>query len=73
MYKIVIKYPPEYKTPIRIDLAEDREEAYDIQDEVEQGFGSCLILNEEEYKEFLKLAIDELIHLKHESGDKGRN
>ncbi len=68
MYKIVIKYPPEYKTPIRIVEAKNREEAYDTQDEVEQGFGSCLILNEEEYKEFLKLAIDELILLK-PSGD----
>jgi hypothetical protein len=45
---------------MHIEEAEDLEEAYDTQDEVEQGFGSCLILNEEEWKEFLKLAIDEL-------------
>ena len=79
MYKIIIKYRPEYKTPMRIREADNLEEAYDKQDEVEQGFGSCLILNEEEYKEFLKLAIDEaiingviffdddeLIHIKHD-------
>ena len=60
MYKIIVKYRPEYKTPMRIEEVEDLEEAYDTQDEVEQGFGSCLILNQEEWKEFLELAIDEL-------------
>ena len=60
MYKIIVKYRPEYKTPMRIEEAEDLEEAYDTQDEVEQGFGYCLILNQEEWKEFLELAIDEL-------------
>ena len=42
MYKIIVKYRPEYKTPMRIEEVEDLEEAYDTQDEVEQGFGSCL-------------------------------
>ena len=55
MYKIIIKYRPEYKTPMRIEEADSLEEAYDTQDEVEQGFGSCLILNEEEYKELKQL------------------
>lgn len=55
MYKIIIKYRPEYKTPMYIEEAEDLEEAYDIQDEVEQGFGSSLILTEDEYKELKQL------------------
>jgi len=64
VYKILIKYPSEYKTPLRIEERDDRLDANDLLDEVEQGFGSCLIFNEEEYKEFLRLAIDELIHIK---------
>tara|TARA_B100000963_G_scaffold5095_1_gene3876 strand:- start:15339 stop:15536 length:198 start_codon:yes stop_codon:yes gene_type:complete len=53
MYKILIKYPPEYKTPIRIEEREDRLDAIDLLDEVEQGFGSCLIFNPQEWDEFI--------------------
>jgi hypothetical protein len=50
MYKIIIKYPPEYKTPIRIEERDVFEEALDLRDEVEQGFGSCIILDEKNYE-----------------------
>ena len=55
MYKIVIKYPPEYKTPIRIEERDDKLDTIDLLDEVEQRFGSCLIFNKEDWKEFCKL------------------
>ncbi len=57
MYRVLIKYPPEYKTPLRVAERDDKLDAIDLLDEVEQGFGSCLIFNEEEWKEFLKLNI----------------
>jgi len=49
--KLVIKYPPEYKTPIRIEEAEDLEEAWDREDEVKQGFGQALILTDKQWEE----------------------
>ena len=51
MYKVIIKYRPEYKTPIRIEEAEDIDEAYDLVDFAEQQFGVGIILNQEEFKE----------------------
>lgn len=59
MYKILIKYPPEYNTPLRIEERENLEEALGLADEVEQGWGSCMVFNKEEWKEFLKLSKDE--------------
>ena len=55
MYKILIKYPPEYNTPLRIEERENLEEALGLADEVEQGWGSCMVFNKEEWKEFIKI------------------
>jgi hypothetical protein len=51
MYKVIIKYRPEYNAPIRIEEAEDIDEAYDLVDEAEQQFGVGIVLNQEEFKE----------------------
>ena len=61
MYKILIKYPPEYKTPIRIEERANKLDAIDLLDEVEQGFGSCLIFNPQEWDEFTKGWVSEII------------
>lgn len=55
MYKVIIKYRPEYKTPIRIEEAEDIDEAYDLVDDAEQQFGVGIILNKKEFKELREL------------------
>lgn len=53
MKRLIIAYPPEYKTPIRIEECEDIEEVNDIQDEVQQQFGTCVVLTESQYGELV--------------------
>jgi len=55
MYKVIIKYRPEYKTPISIEEVEDIDEAYDLVDDAEQQFGVGIILNKEEFEELREL------------------
>ena len=53
MYKLIIAYPLEYKTPVRTEECEDIEEVNDIQDEVQQQFGTCVVLTESQYQELV--------------------
>lgn len=53
--KIIITYPPEYKTPMRIETIEDEEDAIDKAAEVSQGFGQALVLTEKEYQKLTEL------------------
>jgi len=55
--KLIIVYPPEYRTPIVIETVEDEEDANDRAAEVSQGFGQTLILTEKELKELINLII----------------
>ena len=59
MFKVIITYPPEYKTPIKIEERSDEEDLYILIDEVEQQFGKCLIIYDHEWKEFVKLINEE--------------
>jgi hypothetical protein len=56
--KVIITYPPEYRTPMRIENIKDEEDAIDKAAEVRQGFGQALVLTEKEYQELLKLVKD---------------
>ena len=53
MYRLIIAYPLEYRTPIRIEECEDIEEVNDTQDEVQQQFGTCVVLTESQYQELV--------------------
>jgi hypothetical protein len=53
MYRLIIAYPLEYKTPVRIEECEDIEDVNEIQDEVQQQFGTCVVLTESQYKQLV--------------------
>ena len=49
--KVIIKYNPEYKTPIKVHEVEDFEDAWDLIDEAKQGFGQGIILTDQEFEQ----------------------
>lgn len=51
--KVIIKYNPEYKTPVKVHEVEDVEDAWDLIDEAGQCFGQGIILTDEEFKDII--------------------
>ena len=59
MCRVIVTYPPVYKTPIKIEKVDGQEELFDLMDEVEQQFGKCTVIHDHEWKEFVKLINEE--------------
>jgi hypothetical protein len=57
--KVIIKYNPEYKTPVKVHEVEEAEDAWDLIDEAEQGFGQGIILTDQEFEQLLNQNKDE--------------
>ena len=51
--KVIIKYNPEYKTPVKVHEVEETEDAWDLIDEAKQGFGQGIILTDQEFEQLL--------------------
>ena len=49
--KVIIKYNPEYKTPVKVHEVEDVKDAWDLIDEAGQCFGQGIILTDEEFND----------------------
>jgi len=60
MMKVIIKYIPEYKTPVKVHEVEDVKDAWDLIDEAAQRFGQGIILTDEEFKDIINQNKDEL-------------
>lgn len=51
--KVIIKYNPEYKTPVKVHEVEDIKDAWDLIDEAGQSFGQGIVLTDEEFKDIV--------------------
>lgn len=47
--KVIIKYPPEYNTPVKVHDFDDKNDAVNAAADAEQKFGQAVILTDEEY------------------------
>ena len=57
--KVIIKYNPEYKTPVKVHEVEKVEDAWDLIDEAKQSFGQGIILTDHEFEQLLNQNKDE--------------
>ena len=57
--KVIIKYNPEYKIPVKVHQVEKAEDAWDLIDEAKQSFGQGIILTDQEFEQLLKQKKDE--------------
>ena len=51
--KVIIKYNPEYKTPVKVHDVDNVEDAWDLIDEAGQHFGQGVILTDEEFEDII--------------------
>lgn len=52
--KVIVTYPPEYKTPVMVQEVETLEDAYEIIDEAKQGFGMGVVITDEEFDKMVE-------------------
>lgn len=52
--KVIVTYPPEYKTPVKVHEVETLEDAYDLIDEANQSFGMGVVITNEEFDKMVE-------------------